>query len=114
MLGTVTSVSAAVDPDVLMNILSQIAGTGVTSLTGTTTVPVSKDADHLVVFVSPTGKVGVPMDIIVKAVTKDGSIASNYKGTIFMSVENDYKAIIPYPDGYSFTSADQGTKTFSK
>ena len=54
------------------------------------------------------------MDVTVKALAKDGSVATSYRGTIFISVENDYKATVPYVDGYAFTSQDQGVKIFPK
>ncbi len=54
------------------------------------------------------------MDLTVKAVSKDGAIVSNYAGTIFVIVDNDNKATVPYAEGYTFTAADQWKKTFSK
>lgn len=47
------------------------------------------------------------MDLTVKAVSKDGAIVSNYAGTIFVIVDNDNKATVPYAEGYTFTAADQ-------
>lgn len=46
--------------------------------------------------------------------TKSGAVASDYKGTVFINVKEDYKAIVPYVDGYTFTASDKGKKTFSK
>ena len=54
------------------------------------------------------------MDVTVKALTKDGKVATGYRGTIFISVDNDYQATVPYMDGYAFTSQDQGVKVFPK
>lgn len=123
-----------------MNILSQIAGTGSTASTGTTqnsntsttesgggsattsatttssasTSTSSTETDRLMITINSTGKVGESMDVTIKALTKNGVTATDYRGTIFISVDNDYKAVVPSPDGYNFTSLDKGTKTFSK
>lgn len=72
------------------------------------------DTDHLEVTAAATAKVGEAMDLTVKAVAKDGSVVKNYVGTVFVIVDNDNKATVPYSEGYTFTSADQGQKTFSK
>lgn len=54
------------------------------------------------------------MDLTVKAVNKDGSTNTSYVGTIYVVVNNDPKATVPSPDGYTFTLANQGVETFSK
>ncbi|MFZ4462119.1 MAG: hypothetical protein ACOYN2_06625 [Patescibacteria group bacterium] len=75
---------------------------------------VAADTDHLEVTAAATAKVGEAMDLTVKAVAKDGSVVKNYVGTVFVIVDNDNKATVPYSEGYTFTSSDQGQKTFSK
>lgn len=114
-------VFAEVDPAVLSGILSKLAGEDVdlsktgtgTSNTGFTNIT-SSEANSFLIFSNTTAKVWESMDVIVKAVTKSGTIASWYKWTIYISVDGDYKAKVPYIDWYTFTSTDQGAKTFSK
>lgn len=71
-------------------------------------------ADHFEVVVSPNAKVGEALDMTVKVMDKDGKVKKDYAGTIYITVDNDSKATIPYADGYTFTTTDQGLKTFSK
>lgn len=72
-------------------------------------------ADHFEIEAVKTAAVGEAIDITVKAVAKDGSIDKNYNGSIFIFVDKDSKATVPYgQDGYTFTSGDAGKKTFSK
>ncbi len=72
------------------------------------------ETDRLEVTAPATAKVGESVDITVKAVSKDGSVVKNYAGTIFIIVDNDNKATVPYAEGYTFINSDQGSKTFSK
>ncbi len=72
------------------------------------------DTDHLEVTAVATTNVGEAIDLTVKAVAKDGSVVKGYLGTVFVIVDNDNKAKVPYSEGYTFTAADQGQKTFSK
>jgi hypothetical protein len=72
------------------------------------------ETDRLEVTANPTAKVGEPIDLTIKALAKDGSVVKGYEGTIFIIVENDNKAEVPYQDGYKFVVGDQGQKTFSK
>lgn len=72
------------------------------------------EVDRLEITAPATAKVGEPVDLTVKAVSKAGELVSSYAGTIFVIVENDNKATVPYAEGYTFTAADQGQKTFSK
>jgi hypothetical protein len=72
------------------------------------------ETDRLEVTANPTAKVGEPIDLTIKALAKDGSVVKSYEGTIFVIVENDNKAEVPYQDGYKFVVGDQGQKTFSK
>lgn len=72
------------------------------------------DTDHLEVTAVSSTKVGEAIDLTVKAVAKDGSVVPTYAGTVFVIVDNDNKATVPYAEGYTFTAADQGKKTFSK
>lgn len=72
-------------------------------------------ADHFEIEAVKTTSVWEAIDITVKAVAKDGSIDKNYDGSIFVFVDKDSKATVPYgQDGYTFTSGDAGKKTFSK
>lgn len=86
----------------------------VSSTPTNTSINTHTKAERFMIFSNSNGKIGETMDVIVKAITKDGSIASGYTGTIFISVEKDYRATVPYVDGYTFTSLDQGVKTFPK
>ena len=49
-------------------------------------------------------------------ITQEGSILKIFfNGSIFIFVDKDSKATVPYgQDGYTFTSGDAGKKTFSK
>ncbi|MDD2892235.1 MAG: hypothetical protein PHQ95_04685 [Candidatus Gracilibacteria bacterium] len=123
---TYTRVFAEIDPTVLNGILSKLAGEN-KNVSSTSTGSVNTNppvttllttnptkTERFMIFSNSNGKVGEAMDVIVKAITKDGFIASGYTGTIFISVEKDYGATVPYIDGYTFTSSDQGVKTFPK
>ena len=72
------------------------------------------EVDHLEVTAPATSKVGEAVDLTVKALSKTGEVVTNYAGIIFVIVENDNKAKVPYAEGYTFVAADQGVKTFSK
>lgn len=121
MYATNTPAFAEVDPAVLSEIFSKLAGENVSipkASTGSTSTGVlitpSVEADHFIIFSNTTGKVGELMNIMVKALKKDGTVASGYKGTVFINVEKDYAATVPYMDGYTFTSSDHGVKSFPK
>lgn len=64
--------------------------------------------------VNQSAKVGEALDLTVKALDKDGGTVADYAGTVYVTVDNDSKATLPYAEGYTFVSADQGAKTFSK
>lgn len=86
-----------------------------TPVAPTTAAPAAvAKVDHLEVIVSPTAKVGEAIDITVKAVDKTGNVVKNYLGNIYITVESDLKATVPFEDGYTFIDADQGSKIFSK
>ena len=78
------------------------------------TYAADQETDRLEVTVPATAKIGEAVDLTVKAVAKDGSVVKNYAGTVFVIVDNDNKATVPYAEGYTFTNADQGQKVFSK
>ncbi len=78
------------------------------------TYAADQETDRLEVTVPATAKIGEAVDLTVKAVAKDGSLVKNYAGTVFVIVDNDNKATVPYAEGYTFTTADQGQKVFSK
>lgn len=72
-------------------------------------------ADHFEVSIKSPVRVGEATDMIIKVLDKAGAIKTDYDGTIYVTVDNDSKATVPYADdGYTFKSADQGTITFSK
>jgi hypothetical protein len=71
-------------------------------------------ADHFEVTVAATAKVQEALDVTIKAVDKAGNQVKNYLGTVYITVETDPKATVPYEEGYTFVTGDQGTKTFSK
>lgn len=64
--------------------------------------------------VNQSAKVGEALDLTVKALDKDGGNVADYAGTVYVTVDNDSKATLPYAEGYTFVAADQGSKTFSK
>ena len=64
--------------------------------------------------VNQSAKVGEALDLTVKALDKDGGTVADYAGTVYVTVDNDSKATLPYAEGYTFVAADQGSKTFSK
>lgn len=72
------------------------------------------EVDRLEVTAPATATVGEPVDLTVKALSKDGEVVTGYAGIIFVIVENDNKATVPYAEGYTFVAGDQGKKTFSK
>ena len=80
-----------------------------------TTVTTSAKADHFEVTIQSPVRVGEATDMVVKVLDKTGAIKKDYIGTIYIVVDNDSKATIPYAaDGYTFKTADQGVITFSK
>ncbi len=71
--------------------------------------------DHFEVTTSPTStKIWEAIDLIVKAVDKAWNVKKDYLWTIYVSVDNDSKATVPYVDWYQFVVADLWQKTFSK
>ena len=76
---------------------------------------ISTKADHFEITVKSPVRVGEATDMTVKVLDKAGAIKKDYSGTIYIIVDNDSKATVPYADdGYTFKNADQGTITFSK
>ena len=75
----------------------------------------AEKADHFEITVKSPVRVGQATDMTVTVLDKAGAVKKDYAGTIYVIVDNDSKATVPYADeGYSFRSADQGTITFSK
>lgn len=71
--------------------------------------------DKFTVTAPTTAKVGEAIDLTVKALDKSGNVKKDYVGTVYITVENDTKATVPFSDGgYQFKASDQGTMTFSK
>ncbi|MDD2487274.1 MAG: hypothetical protein PHS92_02810 [Candidatus Gracilibacteria bacterium] len=97
----------------LSNISTIFAAT--TTPTATTTSKSTGKVDHFEISTSPaTTKIGEAVDLTVKAVDSSGNQIKDYVGTIYITVDNDTKATVPYSDGYQFLPADLGSKTFSK
>lgn len=72
-------------------------------------------ADHFEVSIKSPVRVGEATDMIIKVLDKAGAIKKDFTGTIYVTIDNDSKATVPYADdGYTFKNADQGTITFSK
>ncbi|EKE29251.1 MAG: hypothetical protein ACD_2C00200G0002 [uncultured bacterium (gcode 4)] len=91
------------------------AATGSSSAAPAKTAASSSKVDHFEVTTNPaSAKIGEAIDVTVKAVDKDWNVKKDYAWTIYITVDNDTKATIPYSDGYQFTAADLGQKTFSK
>ncbi len=83
--------------------------------TGATTAATTGKADHFEVTIKSPVRVGEATDMVVKVVDKAGATKQDYTGTVYVTVDNDSKATVPYADdGYTFKNADQGTITFSK
>lgn len=79
------------------------------------TAPTTGRADHFDVMIKSPVRVGEATDITVKVLDKTGAMKTDYVGTIYVTVDNDSKATVPYADdGYTFKTSDQGTITFSK
>lgn len=75
----------------------------------------SSKADHFEVIIKSSVKVGEATDVTVKVLDKAGTLKKDYNGTIYVTVDNDSKATVPYADeGYTFKNTDQGTILFSK
>lgn len=72
------------------------------------------EVDRLEVTAAPTANIGEPIDLTVKALSKSGEVVTSYVGIVFVIVENDNKATVPYAEGYTFVAGDAGKKTFSK
>src|SRR5205814_851974 len=65
---------------------------------------------HLSISAPATAEIGVPITVTVTALDSSNNFATNFTGTVqFRS--SDRAAILPAD--YTFTPADQGTKTFS-
>ncbi len=75
----------------------------------------NKVADHFQVTADPTSiKVGEATDLTIKVLDKDWEIVKDYLWTIYITVDNDTKATIPYENWYSFIESDLWQKVFSK
>lgn len=83
--------------------------------TGDATTAATGKADHFEVTITSPVRVGEATDMVVKVLDKAGSTKKDYTGTIYVTVDNDSKATVPYADdGYTFKNSDQGMVTFSK
>lgn len=71
--------------------------------------------DHFEISTTPEStKPWEAIDLTVKAVDKSWNVKKDYVWTIYITVENDTKATVPYIDWYEFVPADLWQKTFSK
>ncbi|MDD2565588.1 MAG: hypothetical protein PHZ26_03280 [Candidatus Gracilibacteria bacterium] len=83
--------------------------------TTTTKTSTSSKVDHFTVTTNPTStKVGEAIDLTVTAVDSAGNTKKDYAGDIYIAVDNDSKATVPFTDGFQFKAEDLGSKTFSK
>lgn len=65
--------------------------------------------------VKPTStKIWEAVDLTVKAVDKSWKVVKDYQWVVYVTVENDNKATVPYSEWYQFTPEDLWQKTFSK
>ncbi len=91
---------------------------GLTSLMGLTSFVSAADISSFVIQVSPNPmKPWEATDMTVKAVKADGTVVTDYVGTIIMDFEGFQDTNVydmPSNGFYQFTAEDQGVKTFSK
>lgn len=79
------------------------------------TTTTTNKADHFEVSIQSPVNIGEATDIVVNVLDKAGAVKTDYVGTIYIVVDNDSKATVPYADdGYTFKTSDKGTITFSK
>lgn len=71
-------------------------------------------AEKFELTVNSSAKVGEALDLGVKVLGSDGKVVTDYAGTIYVTVDADSKATLPYAEGYTFVASDQGEKVFSK
>lgn len=75
----------------------------------------SSKVDHFEVSTNQDNvKIWEAIDLTVKAVDKSWNVKKDYLWIIYITVDNDTKATIPYSDGYQFVASDLWQKTFSK
>lgn len=77
-----------------------------TNAGASTTAAPANEADRLEVILGKTGITGENISITVQAKNKNNGIASGYRGTVILKVENDASATVPYVSGYTFNSTD--------
>jgi hypothetical protein len=83
------------------------------SIAGTGPVTVSPATlDHFSITSAGTVAAGTPFDLIVTALDKYGNTVTNYAGTVTFTT-SDQDPQVSLPANYTFTSADNGTHTFS-
>ncbi len=100
---------------ILASILALVSVLPLSSLFAATATTTSAKADHFEVTIKSTARVGEAIDMTVKVLDKTGNVKKDYNGTIYVTVDNDTKATVPYADdGYTYKNADQGVMTFSK
>jgi hypothetical protein len=76
---------------------------------GATLVQAAPVADHLIVHVPDNAPVGVPVNVTVVVVDKNGRLVPNYTGTVAIT-SSDMAAVLPA--NFTFSSSDMGRHVF--
>lgn len=67
-------------------------------------------ADHYEITIPSPTYVGEATDMTIKVLDASGAVVPDYIGTIYIVVDTDTGATIPYEqDGYTFTASDSGS-----
>lgn len=91
------------------------AATNKTATASVTSSNATWKVDHFEVATNPSStKVWEAVDLTIKAVDSSWNQIKDYLWTIYITVDNDTKATVPYSDWYQFLAADLWSKTFSK
>ena len=104
--GGVTLVTPGTQTVTATDVSSAITG----SATITVTSPVPAAA-QFVPSVPASVTAGSPFDVTVTAEDSNGNVVPGYTGTVTFTSTDTYPAVLPAP--YTFTSSDQGVRTFS-
>lgn len=96
-------------------VFAATTGTSGSRSVATWATAANSKVDHFELSTNPSStKIWEAIDLTVKAVDTSWNVKKDYAGTIYISVDNDTKATVPYSDWYQFTAADLWQKTFSK
>lgn len=89
-------------------LVGSLGFSSLSAFAATTTTTTTSKADHFEVSIKSPVRVGEATDMIVKVLDKAGALKKDYDGTIYVTVDNDSKATVPFADdGYTFKNADQ-------